>query len=286
MKILVPGAGGQLGQELKELSKDHPQHDFFFFTKEDLDITDKDAVEKQLRDFDADYCINCAAYTAVDKAESDQVNAFVVNGDAVANLAVACRNTDTRFIHISTDYVFDGTGDRPYLETDAVAPLNIYGQSKLKGEEACMQLNPDSVVIRTSWVYSYYGNNFVKTMLRLMRSKPELNIVADQRGCPTNAADLAKAIMTIIDSGIRVPGIFNYSNEGITTWFEFASAIKGHCGFESELSPITTEEYITPAKRPLYSVLDTSKIRATYAINIRHWKTALEDCLQKLDCKA
>jgi dTDP-4-dehydrorhamnose reductase len=285
MKILVTGAGGQLSTELQELSAKFPSHEFFIYSQDDLDITDATAVDKAFNELKPEACINAAAYTAVDKAEQEKEIAFAVNADGTAHLAKACLVTNAKFIHVSTDYVFDGTGDKPYQPLDKTNPVNVYGASKLKGEELAMEVNPGSVIIRTSWVYSAYGNNFVKTMIRLMQQKPELNIVGDQQGCPTYAADLAAAIMQIVEAKEWKPGIFHFSNDGVTNWFEFAREIKDHCKFDCKVSPITTEQYPTPAARPKYSVMNSSAFIETFGIKIRNWKVALHECLEKLGCK-
>jgi dTDP-4-dehydrorhamnose reductase len=285
MKILVTGANGQLGREFRELAARFPDQEFVFYSKEELDISDNTAVENLFSTLQPSACFNCAAYTAVDKAEQEKDLAFAINANGAANLAASCFKFHARFIHISTDYVFDGSALQPYETDHPVDPLNVYGASKLKGEEEVMRLDPDAVIIRTSWVYSSYGNNFVKTMIRLMQSRRELNVVADQQGCPTYAADLAEAMMQVIEHIKWEPGIFHYSNSGITTWFDFASAINEHCGFDCTLSAIKTEQYPTPAARPKYSVLNTSKINECYQVQPRSWKTALNECLEKLQCK-
>ncbi|MDB5197680.1 MAG: dTDP-4-dehydrorhamnose reductase [Flaviaesturariibacter sp.] len=286
MKILVTGANGQLGQELQDLKEKYPAHQFYFFSHVELDIVNAEAVDHVFAEMLPDYCINCAAYTAVDKAESEQEQAFQINAQGVQNLASASKKHNCRFIHISTDYVFPGNADAPYFEEALTGPIGVYGASKLRGEVLCLDTYPDAVIIRTSWVFSSYGNNFVKTMLRLMPVKESLNIVGDQQGCPTYAADLAAAILEIISSGKWQPGIYHYSNSEITNWHAFATAIKEHCGFSLPVNAITTDQYPTPAKRPAYSVLDTNKIRNTYAIQIRDWKEALAECLTKLNGKA
>lgn len=281
-KIIVTGATGQLGMELQQLASSFPSFEFFFLGREDLDIVQKDAVDKKMTEMKPHYLINCAAYTAVDKAEADQANAFAVNSDAAFNLATACAQHGVQFIHISTDYVFDGSSTQPYKEDDAVSPSNVYGQSKQKGEEEVLKNNKEAIIIRTAWVYSAFGNNFVKTMLRLMKSKPEIGVVDDQYGSPTYAADFAEAIMQIIQSGKRVPGIYHFSNEGIITWFDFASEIKNISGSSCTVNAITTEQYPTPAKRPKYSVFDKTKIQNTFGIKMKDWKESLVQCLQKL----
>jgi dTDP-4-dehydrorhamnose reductase len=280
-KILVIGAKGQLGSELQELSKNYPFH-FFFYDVAEMDITNKGLVDQEIAKIKPDYLINCAAYTAVDKAEADKELAFAINAEAVKYLAQACTVNQVRFIHISTDYVFSGEGKEPYREEDVLDPINVYGQSKLKGEEEAVSGNKEAIIIRTAWVYSVYGNNFVKTMMRLLSSKAELNVVADQVGSPTYAHDLAEAIMQIISSGKWVPGVYHFTNDGIISWFEFANEIKNHSGFSCTINAIPTEQYPTPARRPRYSVLDKTKIQNTFGIKLKNWKESLKECLSKM----
>lgn len=282
--ILVTGANGQLGNELKILAPDFPYCQFLFVTKEELDIADFNAPIKYFAGHSIDYCINCAAYTAVDKAESEKEMAYSINVDAVAILAEICKKYNTQLIHISTDYVFDGTSTLPYKETDKTCPVSIYGKSKLQGEEQAIKHCPSSIIIRTSWLYSPFKHNFVKTMLRLMKEKESINVVNDQYGCPTYAADLALAIMQIInsDKSKENPGIYNYTNAGITTWYEFSVAIKKLTGSNCTINPITTAAYPTAAKRPGYSVLNTTKIKETFAVTIPGWEESLQRCLSLL----
>jgi dTDP-4-dehydrorhamnose reductase len=279
--ILVTGANGQLGNEMKVVSEVYPGFNFLFVTKNELPIDDEAEVKKYFDDHSIQYCVNCAAYTAVDKAETETEKALLINATAVGNLARVCKEHHTKFIHISTDYVFDGTAVTPYTEEHPVIPVNTYGATKLKGEELAIQNNSGSIIIRTSWVYSSFGNNFVKTMLRLMKEKEQLNVVSDQQGCPTYAADLAKAIMQIISSGKAGdhPGIYNYSNAGIINWYQFAVAIKDLSGSNCLVNPIPTSGFPTPAKRPAYSVMDTTKIQQTFGIDIPFWKESLQKCL-------
>ena len=280
--ILVTGANGQVGRELRESAKDYPAYNFIFLIKEDLPIHDREKVEQYFYLHKPQYCLNCAAYTAVDKAESENDLAFQINGEATGVLAEVCQRLGTKFVHISTDYVFNGTASVPYLEDDAVDPVNAYGASKLLGEQLALKHNPDSIVIRTSWVYSEFGNNFVKTMMRLMKDRKSINVVADQSGSPTYAADLAKAMLEIVGSGKWVGGIFNYSNEGVITWHQFAEAIRDLTGSDCDVHPIPSSSYPTPARRPDYSVLDKSKIKTAYQLEIPHWHTSLAACVQKL----
>lgn len=280
-KIVVIGSKGQLGNELQDLSGQY-DYEYFFYDKDELDITQQAEVEKKMQELQPQFLINCAAYTAVDKAESDEEICYAINADAVGYLAKACKDNNTRFVHISTDYVFDGTATEPYKETDITNPQNVYGQSKLAGEKEAVHNNPEAIIIRTSWVYSVYGNNFVKTMLRLMQSRPELNVVSDQYGSPTYAADLAQAIMNIVENKGWYPGIYHYSNEGIITWFDFAQAIRDIAQLNCTIHPISTEQYPTPAARPHYSVLDKTKMQQTFGIELRDWRDSLQLCLQQL----
>jgi dTDP-4-dehydrorhamnose reductase len=281
-KIIVIGSYGQLGSELQEQASQQTGYEFFFYDKDHLDIVVKEAVDQKIEEIKPDYLINCAAYTAVDKAETDASLAFAINSDAVRNLAEACTRHHVKFVHVSTDYVFDGKAVTPYKETDPVNPANVYGHSKLKGEEEAVKANKDVIIIRTAWVYSTYGANFVKTMLRLMQSRPEIGVVADQYGTPTNAADLAAAIMQIIDCGKWVPGIYHFTNDGLITWYDFATEIKNLSGVTCTVNAITTEQYPTPAHRPQYSVLDKTKIRQTFNIQLIDWKESLKKCMEKL----
>lgn len=279
--ILVTGANGQLGNEMRVISSSYPTYNFLFVAKDDLPIDDLEAVKKYFVHHSINYCVNCAAYTAVDKAETEPEKALLINATAVGNLAEVCKQYDAQLIHISTDYVFDGTSITPYKEDHPVAPINMYGSTKLKGEELAQKSNSGAIIIRTSWVYSSFGNNFVKTMLRLMKEKEQLNVVSDQVGCPTYAADLAVAIMQIITSGKAAdnPGIYNYSNSGVVNWWQFAVAIKELSGSKCAVNPIPSSNYPTPAKRPAYSVMDTEKIQQTFPCSIPTWKDSLEKCL-------
>jgi dTDP-4-dehydrorhamnose reductase len=282
--ILVTGANGQLGKELQMLAPVFPGYQFLFVTKEELSIEDADATERYFSAQPIDFCINCAAYTAVDKAETEQANAFLINATAVATLALACKKNNAQLIHISTDYVFDGTANQPYKETDKPNPVSIYGKSKLQGEAWAMQNAPSTIIIRSAWLYSSFKNNFVKTMLRLMQEKESITVVNDQLGCPTYAADLAAAILHIIASGKSKtnPGIYHYTNAGITNWYGFAVAIKKITGSNCTINPITTAQYPTAAKRPAYSVLDTSKIKETFAVAAPDWEESLKRCMKLL----
>ena len=281
-KILVTGANGQLGQCLQKISSQFEEFEFIFTDSETLDITIKEEVNDFFWQNAPDFCINAAAYTAVDLAETDVEKAFLVNADGTENLAEACSENNAQFIHVSTDYVFDGENNLAYTEEDFTNPLGVYGASKLAGDELALEVNPCSVILRTSWVYSEFGKNFVKTMLNLFATKDELNIVADQFGQPTNANDLAEAIMKIIKSEKITPGIFNFSNLGRISWFDFAEKIAGLSEAKIKLNAIETSQYPTPAKRPKNSVLDLDKISKTYAIQLKPWEESLEGCVQIL----
>ncbi len=281
--ILVTGANGQLGMEFRALADKFPQYQFLFVSKEELPVNDSPAIEKYFSDHKITYCINCAAYTAVDKAEAEKEIAFEINGHAVGKLAAICKTHGAILIHFSTDYVFNGEAAEPYRETDPTDPVNAYGASKLLGEEEAIKNDPDSVIIRTSWVYSSYGKNFVKTMLRLMNEKESISVVDDQFGCPTYAHDIAEAVLTVITQNEKpTPGIYNYCNEGKINWFEFAIAIRDLSKSSCKVDPISTEQYPTPAKRPHYSALNTSKIQDTFKLEIPNWKASLESCLSLL----
>jgi len=282
--ILVTGANGQLGNEIEVIAPEYKDYQFLFVTKEDLPIDNPEAVTKYFTEHSIDFCINAAAYTAVDKAEAEPEKAFLINAEAVGNLARVCKQHHVQFIHISTDYVFNGTANSPYKETDTTNPMSVYGASKLKGEELALQNDPSSIVIRTSWLYSSFKNNFVKTMLRLMEEKDSINVENDQNGCHTYAADLAGAILQMISSGrcSEKPGIYHYTNSGITNWYEFALAIKNLSGSNCIVNPITTAQYPTAAKRPQYSVLENTKIQKEFDIVISEWKESLEECLKLL----
>lgn len=280
--ILVTGANGQLGMELKDLAGRHPEYRWTLVGRNELSITDAAAVRHFFEQEKPDYCINTAAYTAVDLAETETTQAMAVNADAVEWLANGCREYHCRFMHISTDYVFNGKGTRPYLETDPTEPQNAYGRSKLAGEVKALAVNPDSLIIRTSWVYSVHGKNFVKTMLRLMKEKEEINVVNDQQGSPTYAADLAQALFNIIDQQTFHPGIYHFSNQEVTTWYGFALAIRELAGLHCRVLPVASTAFPTPAKRPAYSVMDTRKFQQTFQQTIPDWKSALQRCLRAM----
>lgn len=280
--ILVTGSNGQLGSELKELSSTLPHFHFLFLSRAEFPLNDNNVITKKIAEHKPAYVINCAAYTAVDKAESERDEAFQINATAVGAMAKACAENGARFIHVSTDYVFDGTRKTPLKEEDSVNPINVYGESKLAGEEAALKANPDPVIIRTSWVYSVYGKNFVKTMMRLMAEKESINVVNDQWGSPTYAADLAEAILQIIQADTWRPGIYHFSNEGVITWFDFAKEIAAQIQTNCVVQPTTTSSFSTPAKRPLYSAMNKSKIQEDYNVALKDWKESLRTCVRKL----
>ncbi|MFV8322644.1 dTDP-4-dehydrorhamnose reductase [Flavobacterium sp. LS2R12] len=279
-KILVTGSKGQLGSELAVLSKKYTQFEWVFTDREELDLCNLAALETKLATISPQFIINCAAHTAVDRAESEQELSDVLNHQAVAVLAKWSQINDCKLIHVSTDYVFDGTAATALTETAPTNPINVYGMTKLAGEKACLQENPNSIIIRTSWVYSSFGNNFVKTMSRLMQERDSLNVVNDQIGSPTYAADLAQAILTILTNTNWQAGIYNFSNEGEISWYEFALAIKELGNFDCEVSGISSSNYPTPAKRPQYSLLDKTKIKDTFGVVVPNYKDSLEKCLK------
>ncbi len=284
--VVVSGRNGQLGWEIERQSADHADLDFRFFDRDELDITNEVQLEKLFDQLRPAVFINCAAYTAVDKAETDQVAAYRVNAEAPGLIANLCRIHRTKFLHYSTDYVFDGMARQPYKTDDATDPINYYGYTKWMGEQLARKNHDACVIIRTSWVYSSHGNNFVKTMLRLMDSRSDLNVVDDQVGSPTYAADLAaasiQALKVTLDPLFKHYGIYHYSNEGVISWYQFAQAIREMKGKTTNLHPIPTSGYPTPAKRPSYSVMDTSGITASFGVHARPWKDSLQDCLSLL----
>ena len=282
MNILVTGCNGQLGNEMQLLEKLHPEHTYFNTDVAELDITNREAIEQFVDDNAIDGIVNCAAYTAVDKAEENQEFCHLLNADAPGFLAEAIEKRGGWMIQVSTDYVFDGTNHKPYVETDPVCPNSTYGRTKLAGEQAVLNNCKKSMIIRTAWLYSTFGNNFVKTMIRLGREKAELGVIFDQIGTPTYAHDLAVAIFAAISNGV-VSGIYHFSNEGVISWYDFTKAIHRIAGISTcHVRPLHTEEYPTPAARPHYSVLDKTKIKQTYNIEIPYWEESLEVCVNKL----
>jgi dTDP-4-dehydrorhamnose reductase len=284
--ILVTGASGQLGSEIRERSSRYKGYTFVFTDADELDITDAAATAAFIADLAPSWIINCAAYTAVDRAEEEEELATMINAHGVEHLVNALQGSDCRLIHISTDYIFDGNSPVPYTEDDIPSPASAYGRSKLAGEKAAMRW-PHTMTVRTSWLYSSYGNNFVKTILVRAGSSADIKVVFDQTGSPTYAADLAAAILEIISGVIQnrhlfVPGIFNYSDEGVCSWFDIATEIVTAAGSQCQVIPVRSSEYPSKARRPAYSVLDNGKIRECYNLNIPHWRTSLENCIAKI----
>ena len=286
--ILVTGANGQLGWELGQLANSYPAFKFVFVDRSQLDLAFPEAFEKIIQTIAPDCIVNTAAYTAVDKSETEKALAYTVNATAVQELARISKALSIPFITYSTDYVFDGDATQPYATSTKVDPVNYYGSTKAAGETLAMEANENTTIIRTSWVFSSHGNNFVKTMLRLMKERDQLNIVADQKGRPTYAKDLAMATMKMIEAmnaGKSIKGVYHYANTGETTWFDFAAKIKAIAGLDCALNPIETKDFPTPAKRPAYSVLDTSKIEEALSIAIPHWEDALISCMKEIEAQ-
>ena len=283
MNILVTGCNGQLGNEIQLLEKGNGKHVFFNTDVNELDITDENTINAFVDANNIEGIINCAAYTAVDKAESNEALCHTLNATAPGYLAAAMGKRGGWMVQVSTDYVFDGTKHTPYSETDPTCPDSVYGRTKLEGEQLVRQHCERAMIVRTAWLYSIFGNNFVKTMIRLGKEKTELGVIFDQIGTPTYARDLAVAIMTAVEKGI-IPGIYHFSNEGVTSWYDFTKAIHRIAGISGcHVRPIHTEEYPTPARRPHYSVLDKTKIKATYNIEVPYWEESLAECISKLD---
>lgn len=285
--ILVTGASGQLGSEIRELSARYGGYEFIFTDAGELDITDAGATAAFIAASAPSWIINCAAYTAVDRAEDEESRATLINAGGVENIVNALKGSDCRLIHISTDYVFDGNSPVPYTEDDAASPVSAYGRSKLAGEKAALQW-PGTIIIRTSWLYSSFGNNFVKTILRKAGSAQEISVVYDQAGSPTYAADLAAAIMDIISGVIRnrhnfVPGIFNYSDEGVCSWFDMACEIILEAESQCTVIPVRSSAWPSKVRRPAYSVLDKTRIKESYNLRIPHWRTSLNNCISKIN---
>lgn len=283
MNILITGCEGQLGNEIRLLQSQHEKHVFFNTDVAELDITDQQAVERYVDEHEIDGVVNCAAYTAVDRAESDKERATAINTLAPTFLAAAIERRGGWLIHVSTDYVFDGTKHLPYVETDTPCPEGVYGSTKLAGEFGATKFCKRTVIVRTAWLYSPFGNNFVKTMMRLGRERGQLNVVFDQIGTPTYAADLAGAIMSIVEHGV-VPGVYHYTNEGVCSWYDFTKSIHRIAGITGcTVLPIHTSEYPTPATRPAMSVLDKTKIKTTFALTIPHWEESLVKCIERIN---
>jgi dTDP-4-dehydrorhamnose reductase len=287
MNILITGSNGQLGSEIRDIAAHYKNFNFFFMDLPELNICDTEALNTFIFNQNINAVINCAAYTAVDQAEEDFEIAEQVNSIGVLNLVNALKKVNGKLIHISTDYVFDGNSFLPYLELDELNPIGIYGETKRAGELVILNSSIDALVIRTSWLYSVYGNNFVKTMLKLGHEKDELGVIFDQVGTPTNASDLAKTCLDILldksSANISTKGkIYHYSNEGVTSWYDFAKAIMELGSIDCKVRPIETKDYPTPAKRPHYSVLNKSKIKADFNLQIPYWRDSLEKCIEKL----
>lgn len=280
--ILVTGSKGQLGNEMQTIAKRYHQFDYLFTDVDILDITDPAALEAFFAAHSIDYVVNCAAYTAVDKAEEEPDLCFKINEEAVRTLGAAAAKAGAKVIHISTDYVFDGTAYLPYTEEMPVCPVSVYGKSKLAGEVALLSVCPDALILRTSWLYSSFGGNFVKTMLRLGKERDLLQVVWDQVGTPTYAGDLADAIMRIVAADQFVPGIYHYSNEGVCSWYDFTQAIFRIAGVNCNVEPIESKAYPTKTPRPHYSVLNKAKVKSTYAIAIPYWEESLVRCISIL----
>jgi dTDP-4-dehydrorhamnose reductase len=288
--ILISGKNGQLGKELQNISTQFKNFEFIFFDRQELDIKDEASVKKAFEEYSPLYFINCAAYTAVDKAETEQPQAYIINAEAVGTIARCCYEFKTKLLHISTDYVFDGKGERPYEVDDVPSPVNYYGYTKWLGEQLALKNNPDTIIIRSSWIYSAYGNNFVKTMLRMMQEKKEISVVNDQFGSPTYARDLAEVVLGIVnressnvnEEKSQTSNIFHFSNDGTISWYDFAVAIKEVKQFDCIIHPIPTSSYPTPAKRPAYSALDKAKICETFNVHLKNWKESLQECLKLL----
>lgn len=284
--ILITGSNGQLGNDIRETASLFPQFKFFFTDINELDICDKKAIDAFLQENKIGYIVNCAAYTAVDKAEDDIALCYKINKDAVFNLAEAAKSVNAKMIHVSTDYVFDGTNYKPYIESDPVCPASVYGKSKLEGEQVLMKELPESIIIRTSWLYSTFGSNFVKTMIRLGKERDSLNVVFDQVGTPTYSADLASAILQIIDFSTRnsfESGIYHFSNEGVCSWYDFTKSIHHYANVKCDVFPIEGKDYPAKAPRPHYSVLNKKKIKETFNLTIPHWENSLEKAIKKLN---
>lgn len=285
INILITGAYGQLGSQIKSLSTGYLNWNFIFTDADTLDITNLDALDKFSNQKNINYIINCAAYTAVDKAETDIVNAEKINSDAVSNLRIVAEKKHAVLIHVSTDYVFDGNAYVPYNEEHPVNPTSVYGKTKYKGEVEALKYNK-SIVVRTSWLYSSTGNNFVKTMLRLGAERDELRVIFDQVGTPTNAEDLAKTLLEIVDftekNSVK-PGVYHFSNEGVCSWYDFATEIIMFAKLKAKVIPIESKDFPSPVKRPFYSVLNKGKIKETFKISIPYWKTSLYKCLTELN---
>lgn len=283
MKILVTGKNGQLGSEIQDISKLYTEFEFVFVDRNQLDLSNVESIQNVLSKYQPNIIINAAAYTAVDKAETEVELVDKINHLAVHEIASWCKNNQAKLVHVSTDYVFSGDINKPLKESDVTSPINEYGNTKLLGEKAIEKSGCDYVIVRTSWVYSTYGANFVKTMLRLMTERTQISVVADQHGSPTYAKDLANAILKIVEKDNWFSGIYNFSNEGEITWYQFAEAIKEIADLDCDITPITSAEYPTPAKRPFFSFLDKTKIKQTYNVSVPHWKDSLKNMFNNMN---
>jgi dTDP-4-dehydrorhamnose reductase len=283
--VLVTGSKGQLGNEVQVLASSYPQFEFIFTDVEELDICNREAVENYFAKRKIDVLLNCAAYTAVDKAEEDVELCYRINENAVGNLGEVAAQYGTKMVHVSTDYVFDGTNYLPYTEDKPVCPATVYGKSKLAGEQLLMDVCPAAVIVRTSWLYSSFGNNFVKTMIKLGRERDTLNVIFDQVGTPTYAADLADALLQVISADKFIPGVYHYSNEGVCSWYDFTIAIHQIAGINCRVLPIESKDYPAKTPRPHYSVLNKKKIKSNYNIQIPHWEDGLRRCMAILTAK-
>jgi len=282
LQIAVTGSNGQLGNEFTRIAGKHPGFHFTFLNREIFPLDESEKMTNWLKENDVDIFIHCAAYTAVDKAESEKEKAFLLNGSASGLIASLLADKGAKLVYISTDYVFDGNSATPLAEDAKTNPINVYGASKLEGEKLVLQNNPLTQVIRTSWVYSTHGNNFVKTMIRLMKERDSINVVNDQTGSPTYAGDLAESIMKMLETNRFIPGIYHYSNEGETSWYSFAEEIRIKTGSSCRISPIPSSGFPTPAKRPAYSLLDKTKIKKDYGLHIPEWQSSLGMCIDLL----
>ena len=280
--ILITGSKGQLGNEMQQVAVRYPQFNYIYTDVDELDICDKAALDAFVKANSVNFIVNCAAYTAVDKAEDDVELCYKINSDAVRNIGEVAASNGIKVVHVSTDYVFDGTNHIPYTEIQEVSPATVYGKSKLAGEQALLESCKDSVIIRTAWLYSSFGNNFVKTMMKLGSERDSLNVVFDQVGSPTYAADLAEAIMKVISAENFVAGIYHFSDEGVCSWYDFTKTIHKIAGISCNVQPIESKDFPARTPRPHYSVLNKAKIKSTYGITIPHWEESLEKCIKIL----
>ena len=280
--ILITGSKGQLGNEMQQAAKRYPQFNYIYTDVDELDICDKTSLDSFVKANSVNFIVNCAAYTAVDKAEDDVELCYKINSDAVRNIGEVATSNSIKVVHVSTDYVFDGTNHIPYRENQEVSPATVYGKSKLAGEQALIESCKESVIIRTAWLYSSFGNNFVKTMMKLGTERDSLNVIFDQIGSPTYAADLAEAILKVISSEKFVPGIYHFSDEGVCSWYDFTKTIHKIAGISCNVQPIESKDFPVRTPRPHYSVLNKAKIKSTYGIKIPHWEESLEKCINIL----